>query len=91
MKLDNNFAELLEKNIAGEDINWYKWERYIERVKPRTIRTLMKVTKADGYMKGAGLVRMSTRSKYIILIIGAVIIAVLVVFMIVRGMGMLPF
>jgi len=51
MNEDDDFKELLTINIAGQDISWYDYERYMKLATPTTFRTLRKVVKTEEYAR----------------------------------------
>ena len=47
----DEFKEKMTINIAGQDISYFDYERYMELVKPSTLRTLIKGVKTDEYAR----------------------------------------
>jgi hypothetical protein len=82
-----DFADLLEKDIAGYNITWHMYNRYLEKAKPKTFSTISTVAKADSYMRASGFQKMSPKVK-IALIIGLVIcVCIIIIFVINNFIG----
>jgi len=43
----------LSKNIAGENINYESFERYLRKAKPLTLSTLIKAVRVESYLKAS--------------------------------------
>lgn len=85
------FMEKLSHKIAGETINWYMFERYLDLARPKTLSTLMRATKAEAYMEAIQDKYLTPRQKIALVGIFTTIIIVMVIALIAKNMGLLPF
>jgi len=96
VELTNNpeleqFMEKLQTVVAGETVSFREYERFNIGGLPKTMSTLLKVQKAEAYMEASQDKMLNRRQKIAIVTIMTIAVMAMIVLVIAKNMGMLPF
>jgi len=84
----DEFIEKLQHQIAGETINWRSYERFNIGGLPKTMKTLMKVEKAEAYMEAVqDKFQMSKGLKISLASVFIIVVIIMIVLVVGKNMG----
>lgn len=88
---EKDFTKFLQGRIAGETVTYADMERFmVHRTSGKSLELLMKNKKKEGFMEGSGDKALSKGQKIAIGSIAAMAIIGIVIFIILRGQGIIP-
>lgn len=90
-KFNEDFTAFLQNRIAGETITYADMERFmVHRTSGKSLELLMKNKKKEGFLEGAGDRKLTTGQKIAIGSVVTIVMIAIVVFIILRGQGLIP-
>lgn len=90
-KFNEDFQAFLQGRIAGETVTYADMERFMRyRTSGKSLELLMKNKKSEGYMEGAGDKTLTPHQKIAIGTVITLTIVAVIVFIILRGQGLIP-
>ena len=82
----DEFTEKLKTKIAGETISWKEYERFNIGALPKTLSTLMKVTKAEARLEATQGFKLSPRMRLTMYTIVVIMIVAFIGFFLFRSL-----
>lgn len=90
-KFNQDFQAFLQGRIAGETVTYADMERFMRyRTSGKSLELLMKNKKSEGYMEGAGDKKLTKGQTIAIGTVITLTIVGVIVFIILRGQGLIP-
>jgi len=90
-KFNQDFQAFLQNRIAGETVTYADMERFMRyRTSGKSLELLMKNKKSEGFAEGSGDKKLTRGQTIAIGTVVTVTVVIIMVFIILKGQGMLP-